>query len=517
MDSHKSKGKLSKKRAHEFNYFLCNQQHLLLLTGFIALGYFIFSFVFDGFYQHDEVGHFLSMQNFWSHPNGILSNWAKPGYKLLYAIPALGGKYVVIIFNCLIAAFTCYFTYRISEKQGLKYPLIVFLMLALQPMWVQITHRHYAEVPTAFIYVLVLFFFKDKKYFLSALCLSYACFIRQESYPIALVLGIYLLSKKEWLAFLALGIFPFVHNLWGGLSNGDPLFLYNMIVGTSESIKTMFPRQGGQHYFVTSMVVFGPVIISLFVAYFAQYINTKFKIDYDILTMFSIYFLEHVVFSIQSLDIGPATGGNLRYMIVVSPFLALIAGISLEKFMNLKSINFKIYLVLGIYLILVLVFMTYHHNNIVLIPQKRYIFPFLAALSTIIVLLIKMESQLKLGLMTALIILSTVIFIKPLKMHGEDLAIKNTVDYIKQHKPDFENQIWTSHALLKYFVDPLDWKNLGDTTHIQKGDLVVWESHYSKRFTGLEHTDFLNKTKQYKVFYYKQIPRRFAIIVFEKL
>lgn len=498
------------------NYFRCDQRQLLILTGLTALGYFLYSFVFDGFYQHDEVGHFLGMVDFWNNPNGMLDNWSKPGYKVLYAIPALGGKYVVTFLNCLISAFCCYFVYRIAEKQGLKYPLVVFFCLAFQPMWIQLSFRYYSEVPTALLYVLTLFFFKERKYILAALCLSYAAFIRQETYPIILVLGIYLLSKKQWLAFLALGTFPFIHNLWGALVNGDPLFLYNMTVGFAADAKATYPRQGGQHRFVTSMVVHGAVCVSLFIAYFTSYFSKKFKFDYAILLMFSIYFLEYTVFTIQSLSFGPAVGDNLRYMIVIAPFIALIAGIALEKYMTLKTVNLKTIAGLGIYLFLVLLFMTYHHNNIVL-TQARYLLPFIAALLTILVLLLKMEKQLKLSLIVLLMVADAFIFIRPLRVEGEDLVIKNTVAYIRDNKPNFKNKIWTTHALLKYFAEPLNHASLSKTDLIKTGDLVVWESHYSKRFAGLEHTYFVDKPDQYKVFYYKQIPQRFAIIVFEKL
>ena len=289
-----------------------------------------------------------------------------------------------------------------------------------------------------------------------------------------------------------------------------------MTVGFAADVKSTYPRLGGQHRFVTSMIVHGAVCVSLFVAYFTSFFDKRFKLDYAILLMFSIYFLVQMVITIRSLDLGPATGDSLRYMISIAPFIALIAGITLERYMGLKTVTFKIITVLGLYLFLVLMFMTYRHNNIVL-TQERYLLPFVAASLTILILLLKMDRQLKLSLIVLLMVADAFIFIKPLKMEGEDLLIKKTVAYIRQNKQDFKNRIWTTHALLKYFADPLDWRSLGNTDLIEKGDLVVWESHYSKRFAGLEHTYFVDKPKQYKVFYYKQIPQRFAIIIFEKL
>ena len=201
--NYKAKDKVTNKRYQPgTNYFQCNHRQLLILTGLTSLGYFLYSFTFDGFYQHDEVAHFLGMMDFWNNPNGILDNWSKPGFKVLYAVPALGGKHVVTFLNCLISGFCCYFVYRIAERQGLKYPLVVFFCLALQPMWIQIGFRHYAEIPMTLLYVLTLYFFKDKRYILSALCLSYAFFHPTRDIPDYLSSGI-LSALEEGMASLS--------------------------------------------------------------------------------------------------------------------------------------------------------------------------------------------------------------------------------------------------------------------------------------------------------------------------
>ena len=73
----------------------------LILTLVAACLYFAFSFVSEGFYQQDEAVHYVSMKRFWFNPNRILSNWEKPGFKLVYALPSLLGVHFVTFFNCL--------------------------------------------------------------------------------------------------------------------------------------------------------------------------------------------------------------------------------------------------------------------------------------------------------------------------------------------------------------------------------------------------------------------------------
>ena len=49
---------------------------LIGLTVALAVVYFVLSRLSDGFYQHDEVAHFISMRQFWHDPNVALGNWA---------------------------------------------------------------------------------------------------------------------------------------------------------------------------------------------------------------------------------------------------------------------------------------------------------------------------------------------------------------------------------------------------------------------------------------------------------
>ncbi len=500
------------------NYFSLSDLQLLILTVLVALAYFVYSFASDGFYQHDEIGHFFNMQDFWTNPNSILSNWAKPGYKLLYALPILGGIQVVTFTNCLFAAASCFIVYRLAEKEKLKYPLLAFLLLACQPMWIQIAHRNYSEIPTAFIYLLALFFFQDKKYILAALIISFSCFIRQESYFIAFAFGLFLLFRKQWLAFITLGIFPLLHGIWGALSSGDPLFLVNMVLKTSGSYATLYPRQGGDHYFLMSITVFGAVATTLFVLYFAVYSGKKFKLHYGILALFGIFFMEHVIFNTKFLNFGPSTGGNLRYLTTISPFLALIGFIALEKYFNLeKKAKTKVILILSIYLFIVLLFMTYKHNNIVLIKDQRDILPFVFSLGTVLVVLVTMQKTIKIWLISTLLILNMCLAVKPFPLSEEDIMLKNTALFLEKDTDLFKKQVWARHTLVAYFGQNLKTTNKfnkDNLDQIPKGDLIVWESHYLQR--EIDYRFFTENAQVYKAVYYKQ-GSRFAVIVFEKL
>src|SRR6185312_11495398 len=155
--------------------FSDDDKKALWLTLVFFLVYVAYSFFSNGFYQHDEIGHYFNMREFWSNPNVILGNSAKTGYKLIYVIPSLLGNKFLVYFNAAFAAFTCFLTYKVAQRIGSK-----FAWLALQPYWIQLSFRNYADTFSGFVLLLALYFHSEKKYVASSLILSFAGIIRQE-------------------------------------------------------------------------------------------------------------------------------------------------------------------------------------------------------------------------------------------------------------------------------------------------------------------------------------------------
>ena len=341
---------------------------LLGLTLGVAALYFAYSFFSDGFYQHDEAGHFLNMRTFWHDPSAVLGNWAKPGYKLLYALPALLGATAVILTNCLVAAFCCYAAYRLAEEVGCAAPLFAFALLAVQPFWLQLSFRNYSEPVTALLLLLALLFHHRSRRVVAALLLSYATTIRQEFYPLVGLYGLFLLYKKDWIPALALAAFPLVQHAWGWIATGDPLYLVHQVIGFSGDIQDAYARQGFDHYFVTSLVVFGAFAVTFLLVYLGQVFFYKARVHPFILTALAVYVLEHAVFNLQAITIGPSTGGNLRYMLVVTPLVAVLGAVAADRLVAMERRG-KLVWVLGPFAAIVFLFMRFAHNNIALTDE----------------------------------------------------------------------------------------------------------------------------------------------------
>ncbi|MES2387690.1 MAG: hypothetical protein V4543_06790 [Bacteroidota bacterium] len=508
---------------------LLSPRSLLILTLLFAAAYFIFSFSSAGLYQQDEAAHFVSMLSFWHNPNIALSNWAKPGYKVLYALPVLGGRNTVTLVNCLFSAFTCYFTYRAAEKRGVSNPLIAFVILALQPFWFMLAFRNYSEIPTAFLISLALFLHTSRKRFFAALCISYICTMRQEFIPIAGMYGLYLLGLKSWLPALSLAIFPLLQNVWGWSATGDPIWLYNQVFNSSADIKEAYPRQGFAHYFQTSIVVFGPVAVALFIANLFSAAFNKRLPDLLIVVPAIAYLLLNSLFQWQEVHIGPSTGGNLRYMLVIAPFVSIAAAAAFDEFKALDK-KWALLLVMIPLLVIVATYMNYKHNYVIL-TEETDTKPTLGVLITLIALYIPMNYRTLTAAFGVIVLFFGLLNIRPKKMAEEDRTCKEMANYYLANEEAFsKRQLYVNHSMFYFWlgrssydfaIPPIEISDDAQMTKAKAGSLIFWDSHYSYRphlKRGLNHEYFDTKPDTYRETYRLLAPdRTFAVITYDKL
>ncbi len=292
----------------------------------LGIAYLVYSFVSLGFYQHDEIGHYLGALNFWDNPASILSYWARPAFKILYIIPAQLGVIGVHLFTILISLTTAYFVYRVAEQYKIKNKDLTVLFFGLQPLYFQLAFRCYAEILGALGLILMLYFWNKDKMWVVALISSYLFAVRQEFVIISLLLGGFFVYKGYWKEFLILGWMPVLLAVLGWIHSGDMLWLVNSFLGGGEN--TGFSKPGFWNYWVKSPEIFGWIIAGLFIVGFTQYKK------YPILTIaFLSLFLFSCILASPELNISKGQGIT-RYILIISPVIALFAGIGFNKIME---------------------------------------------------------------------------------------------------------------------------------------------------------------------------------------
>ncbi|MCB9365166.1 MAG: hypothetical protein H6587_11400 [Flavobacteriales bacterium] len=523
----------------ETNYL--SNSVLLILTVVLSLVYFGFSSFSNGFYMHDEVSNFLGMQGFWSNPMSILGANSKTGYKLFFILPALGGYTVLQLFNSFLAGFTVFFSYKVLQQLKSKHSLLIFFLLGIQPLWFMLSFRSYTEVLVAFLLVLSAYQHFNKKYIYAALILSYIAFTRQELHVISGLYFIYLVAKKQWIPALLTGLFTVINFLIGFALTGDILNVVKEIIKYSEQLKDAYPRQGFDHYFLMSSVIFGVAVIILFFSYLGGILLQKKKPEWIILIPVVAIFLLNCAFNAQFMEFSIGNGGNLRYLLTISPFISILSVLSFDSLEELKP-RWKIAFFLLPLLLLIAVFQTFDHNFIKFNEEIRVWTPFIFALLTSIVVLLPLKTK---QLTVAIGILSIAIgmsIIDTRQIQPEEQTVKkaakwfnNQVKISKNPQPGQQilitedSRLSVSHTLFYFYAE----KNESDfkktpvplikesTDTLKVGDLVVWDSHYGYRpklRPGSQPYEYYEKDPRFqKIQYYQSKDRRFTIVFFLKV
>jgi len=537
--------------------FSGDDKKALWLTGIVFLVYVAYSFLATGFYQHDEIGHYFNMREFWSNPNIILGNSPKTGYKLVYVIPALLGAKFLVYFNAAFAAFACFLTYKVAQRIGSKFAWLAFFMLALQPYWIQLSFRNYADTFSGFVLLLALYYHSEKKYVASSLILSFAGIIRQEFLLLIPIYGIWQVLNKRWICFFLLGAFPLLNNIWGFIATGEPLYLLTSSSKTAARYAEEYPRQGFDHYFKMGITIWGAVQYFLLVMYVLLFFAKRAKLfnqtDYlkeypqqketassllFITLPVLIYFLIHCIFNWKDIKIGASTGGNLRYMTAISPFVALLCAVVCDRY---KYLNKKVFVYVGavIYIIVVAVFLSYPNNNIKLIdeinkqtgeePKHDYVSLLFTLGSVASLLIITKQKQLTTAF-TVIALLFALLSVRPFKASPEDITMETvTNSIIAKGYTDKEIPIYTNHVLFKYFFDKkkhhtYDKQIYTDSLSLQTapvGSIILWENHYGYRPKLNPNTVspayFERRPTQYTLLQNRiSSNQRFQALVFEK-
>ena len=529
----------------------------LWLTGVVFLCYVAYSFLSKGFYQHDEIGHYFNMREFWRNPNIILGNSPKTGYKLIYVIPSLLGNKFLVYFNAAITAFACFLTYKVAQRIGSKFAWLAFFMLALQPYWIQLSFRNYADTFSGFVLLVALYFHSEKKYVASSLILSYAGIIRQEFLLLLPLYGIWQALNKRWVCFILLGIFPLLNNIWGYLATGEPLYLITSSSKTAAKYADEWPRQGFDHYFKMGITIWGAVqtfllvmFVMLFIAKRAKFFN---QIDYvkdypqqtdkaNSIWFVSIpvlvYFSIHCLFNWEAVKIAAATGGNLRYMTAISPFVALLCATVLDRYKYLSKKTIA-YVVMAIYVALVAMFLCYPNNNVRLLDEPNqqtgeaaahdYI-PLLFTLASAGCLILISKQKTLVTALSVIALLAVLASVRPFKSTPEDTVMETiTNSIIAKGYTDREVSVYTNHILFKYFYDKkkhnvYDKQVYSDSLSLQTapvGSIILWESHYGYRPKLNKNTVnadyFQRRPNQYTLIQNRiSTDQRFQALVFEK-
>lgn len=196
---------------------------LSLLTVFFLASVVIIFNTENSFGGGDPFSHFKLAYWGWKYPRLLFDSWGKPVYTILASLFAQMGMNFARLHNVLMGLLAAFFSWKLARELKLNNAWLVVLLVLFTPIYFSLMFAALTEVTFSMLLVLSLLLFFQRKYFWSAVVISFLPLVRTES---VVLLPLFLLVfglKKQWkvLPFFTVGFFlisllgrPFYHSFW---------------------------------------------------------------------------------------------------------------------------------------------------------------------------------------------------------------------------------------------------------------------------------------------------------------
>jgi hypothetical protein len=480
-----------------------SESWLWILSSLVFIGTYIHSFLHTSLYQGEEISQYLNMRNFWDDPSIILGQWPKTGWKLFYVIPSLMGAKFVTFLNCLMCGLCCYFILKTARLLGVKHLYTIPLLFLCQPLYLILSSKNYSEPFAALVFSIALYAHYSQKNSVTALCLSLLSITRLEFSILAAAYGAYMLYNKRWIPMVLLSVFPLLYSIWGYFARGSFLFLIDESQSITKSYNELYPRQGFDHYFKMALPIYGALAIMGLILYLAEVISRKRKVDYFILLPFLYIFLIYCMFNWQSVPIGPANGGNLRYVISASPFLVLLGGLGITEKWK-ESIN---WIAVGLATFALLYYTkvgSYAHNWVGYNIKVHNWLPIINILAVSALLLLPLSRPLKYYAFILAFLLTIVLVVRPHQLKGDENAAFKEMALWLEKDGLIKNNIYSSINVIPYYVDKsklkvVDGLSKANIESAPSGSIIIWDTHFGQKYSDVKQEDIQKYAGTFKM------------------
>ena len=236
------------------------------------------------------------------------------------------------------------------------------------------------------------------------------------------------------------------------------------------------------------MVIFGPVVVALFVHYLGWSILKRKQPDWYLVVPIVGFFLLHSVFNWQAVVIGPSTGGNLRYLLVIGPLMAIAGTYGLAETLGQPD-RWKALYWLGPLLLLTVVFLNYK-SNLVVLTDEADTKPALGVVLAAAALLLPGTVAALTGAVAAAALLVALMNVRPLALSEEDSTTRDVAQWFRQTEPQLAGHpVYVNHSMFFYwlgrsrqrFAPPARYIDQTTAEAAPKGSVFLWDSHYGYR------------------------------------
>ncbi len=159
----------------------------------------------NGAYHDDDLKHFLFARWVRHDPAYLTDAWGRPGFTVLYAVPAQAGWWACRLLSAALSAATAWATFRSAEKLGFRHAAWAVPLVFIQPLFLHLSSTTLTETPAAFYLATATWALLAGRPALSAGLFSPVLVTRHEA---IVLLPVWAWAQWRWVRFGAVPVRP---------------------------------------------------------------------------------------------------------------------------------------------------------------------------------------------------------------------------------------------------------------------------------------------------------------------
>lgn len=537
-----------------FSFDAQNKRYLMpLILLFISVN------LFWGFYSNvtwddDCPTRFFNMLDAFDHPEQFVTIWNRPLFMLIFTLPAQLGHWTVVVIQTILSVLGGIALVKAGKNLKLRYAFLAFPFLVFQPFVFGVSRYAMTEPLAITIICLSIYFLTEKKWKAFAILGGLLPLARLELAVLLPFWLIPLIQNKQYKSLIPMAIPMISWMVIGGYINGDFEWFFNQTIA-KESQENRYGHQKITSYIDRYQYVIGPVLFFFSIIGIPKIIKNKFLKTY-ILFPFLIGIATYSIFS-SVLNMGNSAG-FLRNLIPLSPYVALMALIGINYWLNISRKNIlipekgkQVFLkkwkpivkenlntqikakqtILGLGILSVVItsiFFSYELESHHTISDDSMSFVLIGAqviLLGLLFLRFKLKNNATLFVLSSVVLLSshTLITEHPLANDNTERVIVNKVAQFYQTANLNEKITYANH--------PWFFWSAGETPHEESikrvtkenlnkakvGQIAIIENHYSNRLSGDIDMNFFTTHKEWiEVSSFNTPEKDFFISIYQK-
>jgi hypothetical protein len=314
----------------------------------------------EGFLEADSCTHYLYARFAFDNPIFFANVWGRPICTGLYAVPALlGGRLGVRMMSLCVAMLCGFVAYRVAKNQNYKYPALALIFTLAQPLVYLHSFSELTELPFALLLGAAFWMYQTRRWLLMSILIGLLPLSRPEGFGFLLLGGLALVLHRRWWWMFVLPIPLILWNHVGWeLSGREGDWSRWLISSWPYSQESVYQSGSIFHFLILMPVVTSPLLLPFVVTGVAMNVrrvlmgrsehlsrdtavsavpSTSHGRDARVTDENSLLahrILDLLIAIIPLLILAAhsilyatgklASSGELRYMLVVAPFWALL-------------------------------------------------------------------------------------------------------------------------------------------------------------------------------------------------